>query len=103
VNNLDFLYTVGLHTTEDGFMWDNLFTFQTLVFIGILILLIWGLYSYFTTKSNEEKADQNFNQELNRMNREEVQAYLREKEAEKNFDSDMQDDYINIRKDQNKY
>jgi hypothetical protein len=82
----------GVHSNGNADFWGGLFTFQTLIFLAVLLLLIWGLYSYFKNSKNESKADKRFEKDvtdLQKLDRETVQAYLRQKE----LDHTYQDDY----------
>ena len=90
------LLGTGFYTSEDGVFWDNLFTLQGLVFIGILALLLWGLYAWYKGNQQENEADQKFSEEvqaLKRMDRETVQAYLREKEMERQRQLNQDDEW----------
>jgi membrane protein implicated in regulation of membrane protease activity len=90
------LLGIGFYTSEDGAVWENLFTLQGLVFLGILALLLWGLYAWYQGRDNEQVADQRFNEEvqaLKQMDRETVQAYLREKELERQRALDNDDEW----------
>lgn len=75
---------IGVYTTEDGWFFEKFFTVSGLIFIGILALLIWGLYSYLKNRKDEERSDQRFNDDIYsiRNDREYIQANLREREAE---------------------
>ena len=98
----------GMSTSENGFMWDNLFNFQTLIFIAILMLLLWGIYTYFKTRNLEQQ--QNNNDQEARIdfdyNRELQQANMRAERLNNNdrnngidWNDDVKTDLENLQND----
>lgn len=78
----------GIFTSERGYFWDNHFNLTSIIFVGILILLIWGIFAWFQERKKENlKSNQNPQPTGNeyRYNREYEQAKLREEAL---FDDD---------------
>jgi hypothetical protein len=93
----------GMSTNEDNF-WAVIFSLDTLIFLGILVLLLWGLYTYFRNRKGEERADRRFERDLDEVkaddeheglsnDREYIQAQLREEEFNEYYNNPTDDTY----------
>ncbi len=84
----------GAYTTEDGWFWETFFTINGLIFLGILALLIWGLYSYIKNRGDDERADRRFERDIYSIknDREYIQAEMRDREFEENADTPIIDE-----------
>jgi len=79
----------GAFTSERGYFWENHFNISSLIFVGILILLVWGIFAWYQERKKEnlknnpnvknniisEQSGSNYS-----YNRELAQAKLREQE-----------------------
>lgn len=89
------MLNTGAYSSEDGLFWERMFTVNGLIFLGILALLIWGLYSYFKNRKIETETDDKFDRDIYSLknDREYIQAELREKELEEDADTPLIDEY----------
>lgn len=99
---------LGAYTTEDGWFWERMFTVSGLIFLGILALLIWGLYTYLKNRQSENKADERYEKDLESIkeeslkhDREYIQAQMRQEMFEEEV-ADVDVPILEEEKDRNR-